>query len=804
MKFTLSWLKEHLDTNVEIDLILETLTDLGLEVEEVHNPLDKLRAFTVGKILTAEKHPNADKLKVCEVETGLGVKNIICGANNARAGIKVVVAHPGDYVPGIDTKIKIGKIRGVESQGMLCSELEMTLSGEHDGIIELPKISNVGEKAVKYLKKLEVVIDIAITPNRPDALGVEGIARDLAARGLGKFVPKKRVTVPGTFASPIKVKIEPDLLREGCPLFIGRYIRGIQNCESPNWLKDRLTSIGVKPISALVDITNFITFDRARPLHVFDADTLSEELIIRKARGGESFQALDNKEYHCAETDTVISSGTNVVSLAGIIGGVKSSVKINTTNVYLESAYFSPIQTARTGRRLKVISDARYRFERGIDPAFTEPGIELATRMILDICGGSASKLEIDGNLPDTTDLISFDPGRVESLAGMHIPRDQQKKTLRALGFSVTDSDYLFKVVVPSWRPDIFGEADIVEEIVRVASLSKLEGIPLKTREEGVKKPIISKEFKRNSNLRRLVASIGFDECISYSFIGARSAEFFLRERLVKLANPISVDMNVMRPSILPGLLKAVAKNHSRENSNLGLFEIGDIFTGSMPNQQATELAAVLVGENCDRNLHLASRPVDVYDAKAKLECCLQSVNISIDSLRIEREKIPSYMHPGKSGLLWQGPKNLIASFGELHPKIVQDYGIKRSVVFFEIFLRNIPFPKKRKVSKGALLVSDLQHVDRDFALVIPSDFEVGKLVSAIKKIDTDIISDAFIFDVFEGSKAQEQFGIDKKSVAFSVRLQPKVKTFVDTEIENICKTIIDVAIEVSAGQLRL
>jgi phenylalanyl-tRNA synthetase beta chain len=573
MKFTLAWLKEHLETSATLEEITFALTDLGLEVEGVTNPAERLAAFTVGEVLEAWAHPDADKLRVCRVATAEGEKQIVCGAPNARAGIKVVLAKPGDHIPGIDTTIKVGRIRGVESHGMMLSEREMELSDEHSGIVELAADAPVGARYIDVVP-FDPVIDVAITPNRPDALGVTGIARDLAARGLGRLITPAVEPVPGEYPCPVAVYLAPDVASEACPLFVGRLIRGVRNGPSPQWLQDRLRAIGLRPISALVDITNFITHDRGRPLHVFDAGKVHGAVTVRLARPGETIRALDGKDYAFDGSETLVCDANGPEAIGGVMGGMRSGVTEATTDVFVEAALFDPGRTARTGRRLRINSDARYRFERGVDPAFTPWGIELATRMILELCGGEPSEVEIAGAVPDMRRSYRLDPERVARLVGMAIPEAEQVRILTALGFVVDGRE----VAVPSWRPDIQGEADLVEEIARVASLSKLEGRPL-ARAPGVAKPILTPMQRREGQARRRIAALGLSECVSYSFIDRAAAELFGGGgEAVRLENPISSEMSHMRPDLLPGLLRAAARNQARGFADLALFEIGHAF----------------------------------------------------------------------------------------------------------------------------------------------------------------------------------------------------------------------------------
>ena len=804
MKFTLSWLRDYLETDQDLQKILKALTDLGLEVEGVNNPADRLKQFRVGEIIHTKKHPNADKLKVCEVLTSEGKKQIICGAPNARPGIKVVVAQPGDYIPGIDTTINVGKIRGVESFGMMCSEKELEISDEHEGIIEIDSNINIGERYIDVVKNFDVTIDIAITPNRPDALGVRGIARDLAARGLGKYIEKEILPVKGTFESSVRINLKKDVIDNACELFIGRQIRGVKNTTSPKWLRDRLVAIGLRPISALVDITNFITFDSGRPLHVFDLDKLEDELTVRKAIAGERILALDGNEYELKSEDTVISSGKNVEAIAGVIGGLNSGCNPETTNVLLEAALFSPKSTARTGRRLKINSDARYRFERGVDPNFTFSGIELATQMIIEICGGEASKSIVAGNMREGERYIKLDPNKVDSLIGMQITKNEQAKILRELGFKVKEESEKFIVKVPSWRPDVSGDADLVEEIVRVNSLSKLPGKPLLNFGIGVGKSTLTENQKRNFVLRRKIAAEGLNECITYSFIDQKSAEKFGSDfELVKLSNPISSEMSHMRPSLLPGLCQATYRNQSRSNNDIKIFEIGEVFTGGEPGDQKIHASGVLAGSFIARNAFSAQRPVDVFDCKSVVEQALSEIGVNLEGLLLKRSDLPKYYHPGRAGILMLGPKIKLAYFGELHPKITKFYNLKGSVMGFEILIENVPFPKHKKTLRPSVAISEFQPVERDFAFVVDSGCEVASIQRAIKNADKELISKVMIFDIFEGETAEQQLGSDKKSVAVTVKLQPRQATLTEADLEGVSTKIIEAVNKHTDGVLR-
>ena len=801
MKFTLSWLKDHLDTEASLDEILYALTDLGLEVEEVVNPAAKLGAFTIAKVLHAEKHPDADKLRVCRVMTDEGEKQIVCGAPNAREGITVVLCKPGDYVPGIDTTLGIGKIRGVESHGMMASERELELSDEHNGIIELAS-GEVGQKFVDWLAEnrpetVDPMIEIAITPNRPDALGVRGVARDLAARGVGTLKPLKVEAVAGSFKSPIGVAIDPALKAKGCPHFTGRLIRGVKNGPSPEWLRRRLEAIGLRPISALVDITNYFTFDLNRPLHVFDAAKVSGDLRIVPAQGGEEFLALDGKTYTIREGQMVIVDGNGVESLAGIMGGEISGAVEATVDVFLESAFWDPITIAATGRALKINSDARYRFERGVDPAFTRDGLELATQMILDLCGGEASEVVEDGAALDVSRAYRLDPARVVSLVGMEIAEAEQRATLTALGF-VLDGDMAH---VPSWRPDVLGEADLVEEVARVASLTKLKGVPMARETTGVPKAILTPMQIREKTARRTIAGLGYNECVTYSFIDAKAAVMFGGgDEATRIENPISSEMTHLRPDLLPGLLAAAARNQARGFADMALFEVGTAFSGGEPGEQHLQATGLLVGSTAPRDPFGSRRPVDLYDAKADAEAALAAIGAPA-KVQINR-KVAGWWHPGRSGVMALGPK-VMCAFGEVHPKVLREMGVKGAAVAFTIWIEAVPFPKAKTPTRAALQRSDLQAVERDFAFVLDAKVEALVAVNAALGADKALIEAVSVFDQFTGEKAEAQMGAGKKSIALSVRMQPKDKTLTDAEIEAVSAKIVEKVAKATGGVLR-
>lgn len=794
MKFTLSWLKEHLDTTATLDQIAEALTDLGLEVEEVRDPAAKLKAFTLARVLHAEQHPDADRLRVCRVLTDEGEKQIVCGAPNAREGITVVLAKPGDYVPGIDTTLGVGRIRGVESHGMMASERELELSDEHNGIIELPS-GEVGQRFVDWLAanapdKVDPMIHIKITPNRPDALGVHGIARDLAARGLGVLKPVTETAVPGRFASPVAVTIDPAIAGKA-PYFAGRVIRGVRNGPSPDWLQQRLRAIGLRPINALVDITNLFTYDMNRPLHVFDLEKISGDLNVRPAAAGEEILALDGKTYALPRGTMVIADDNGPESIAGIMGGERSGCSEETTGVFLESAYWDPVAIAATGRALKINSDARYRFERGVDPAFTRPGLERATQMILDLCGGEPSDVVEAGAVPDTARAYRLDTDRTASLVGLDIPADVQRATLAALGFRM-EGDMAH---VPSWRPDVLGEADLVEEIARIASLTKLQGQPLPRPRPGVPKPVLTPLQVREKAARRQAAALGYNECVTYSFIDRALADLFGGGAdAVRVENPISSEMTHLRPDLLPGLLSAAARNQARGFADLALFELGPVFAGGEPGEQATQLSGLMIGNTAPRDPFGSRRKVDLYDAKADAEAVLAILGAPA-KVQVNR-KLDPWWHPGRAGNIALGP-NVLATFGELHPRILRALDVKGPAVAFTVRIANVPFPKTRTATRPALVLPELQAVERDFAFVVDPQVEALTLVNAAAGADKGLIDSVTVFDQFTGLEG------GRKSIAITARLQPRDKTLTDADIEAVSQKIIDKVRKATGGTLR-
>ncbi|MEO0427532.1 MAG: phenylalanine--tRNA ligase subunit beta [Pseudomonadota bacterium] len=800
MKFTLSWLREHLETKAGLDEILEALTDLGLEVEGLENPAEALAPFTIARVIEAVQHPNADRLRLCSVETfpkgphgPTEEVQVVCGAPNARTGLVGVFAPPGTHVPGTGVDLKPGVIRGVESNGMLCSERELMISEDHDGIIDLPSDTPLGVKYVDYAGLDDPVIEIAITPNRPDALGVGGIARDLAARGLGQLITPEIEPVPGRFPCPVSVEINADTMAKGCPAFAGRVVRGVKNGPSPDWLQKRLRAIGLRPISTLVDITNLLTFDRARPLHVFDADKVKGGMLrVHFAAGGETLRALDDKEYAFEPGMIGISDARGVESIAGIMGGEATGCTDETVNVFVESALWDPVTVAATGRRLKINSDARYRFERGVDPAFTLDGLEQATALILELCGGEPSEVVVAGQVPDTSRSYALDPARVSSLVGLDIPVAEQRRILEALGFRVSEAGTGLEVSVPSWRPDVHGEADLVEEIARVASLTKLPSVPLRRVEMGVARAVLTSMQRREGAARRAMAGRGLNECVHYTFCSEKEAALFGGgDPLMRLENPISVEMVEMRPSLLPALLAAAGRNQARGAPALGLFEVGPTFHGPEPGEQAVEAAALRAGYAGPRHWGEARRAVDLYDAKADGLACLAAIGVDVAKVSVVAGEGADWFHPGRSAALKLGPKNTLAVFGELHPKVLEALDVKGPAVAAVVHLENAPFPKKKGTGRAALNVSDLQAVERDFAFVVPERVEAETILRAARSSEKRLIESAWVFDVFEGKRAIEQLGAGLKSVAITVRLQPQQQTLTEKEIEAVAEKVV-------------
>ena len=797
MKFTLSWLKEHLETDASLAEIEARLTMLGLEVEGVEDPAARLGGFVVAHVLEADKHPNADRLRVCKVDTGAGVIQVVCGAPNARAGLKVILAQPGTVIPVTGEALKKGNVRGVESQGMMCSWRELSLGEDHDGIAELDPSLPVGAKLVEVMS-FDPMIEISITPNRADCLGVRGVARDLAASGLGTLKPLKADAVPGSFKSPIGVKLEfsPDTL-SACPYFAGRLIRSVKNGESPDWLKDRLTAIGLRPISALVDITNYITYDLARPLHVFDAALVKGDIRARLARDGEKLLALNGKEYTLSSEMTVIADEAGAEAIAGIMGGEHSGCTEATTDVFLEVAYFDPIRTATTGRKLDILSDARFRFERGVDPAFIVPAAEIATRMILDLCGGEASELIVAGAEPDWRTSIVMRPERVAELGGVEVSKAKQEDILRGLGCTVSEHDDGLLVVPPSWRGDITAEHDLVEEVIRINGYDLLPTVPLPR--PSMPKPLLTPGQRRASWVRRQLAARGLVETVTWSFLPSAQAKLFGGGAPeMHLANPISSDLDAMRPSVLPNLVAAAGRNADRGFRDVGLFEIGPQFDGPEPGQQRAVAAGIRAGRAVPRHWSEKARAVDVFDAKADLLAAIAAAGANPDSFQVAAGG-PGWYHPGRSGTLKLGNKP-VAYFGEVHPATLAALDVKGPVVAFELFLEALP-PQKAKATKAkaALKSSPFPPLERDFAFVLDAAVSADQVVRAAKNADKALVTDIAVFDLYEGPNVGE----GKKSIAITATLQPTEKTLTDEEIEAVAKKIVDAVVKATGGVLR-
>lgn len=798
MKITLSWLKEHLDTDAPLNEITDKLTMLGLEIESVSERSAGLESFVVGHVVEAVKHPDADKLQICRVDNGSEIVGVVCGAPNARSGLKGVFAASGSYIPGIDVTLKKASIRGVESNGMLLSEREMGLSDEHDGIVELADDAPIGASAVEIMGLDDPLIDIAITPNRGDCLGVRGIARDLASSGIGALKPLEVSPLKGMFESPIKVYLDlDDDHAAACPHFVGRYVRGIKNVESPKWLKDRLLAIGLRPISALVDITNLMTIEHCRPLHVFDADKLSGDIHVRMARQGETLLALDGKEYTLDGEMTVIADEKQAEALGGVMGGEASGCSDDTLNVFVEAALFDPIRTSNTGRKLNLQSDARFRFERGIDSAFLETGMEIATRLILEICGGEVSQLVIAGAEPDRSQVVAFRPARIKALAGVDVEPEEMQRILGVLGFGVSTHGDTWDVSVPTWRNDIVGEACLVEEIVRVHGYDKIPTTPM-VRDDVVPHPAWNKQQRDRAHVRRILGGRGLIEAVSLSFMELSQARLFGggADDLI-LVNPISSDLNVMRPSILPNLIAAAGRNADRGIADCPLFEVGPQFSGDAPDAQHMVATGLRAGRSARRNWAQSPRALDAFDAKADALAALAGAGAPTDKLQTLTQA-PSWYHPGRSGTLNLGPLNVLAAFGEIHPGVLAKMGVKGPMVGFEVYLDNIPQAKGKKAkgtTRPLLKLSAFHSVNRDFSFVVDQDVAAGAIIRAAKSADKALISDVSVFDLFEGGN----LGEGRKSLAINVTLQPHEQTLTDDEIEAVSAKVV-AAVEKSTG----
>ena len=788
MKFTLSWLKDFLDTNASVDEIAERLTAIGLEIEEVVDPLAAVKDLIVVSVDECVAHPDSDHLHVLKVNTGKELVQIVCGAPNARAGMKGILARPGDYVPAFGDKLKAGKIRGVESFGMMCAEDELGVGPDHTGIIECPEDAVVGA-SITTVYPSDPVFDVSITPNRGDCMSVYGIARDLAAAGLGTLkTPKHNVTVCA-FKSDVKLSNEATEI--GAPFFTLREIRGVKNGASPKWMQDRLTAVGLRPISALVDVTNYFNITFGRPLHVFDADKVKGQITVRSARDGEKLTALDGKEYTLSDGMVVIADENGVESIAGIMGGEASGCEESTTRVLLESAYFTPESIAKTGQKLILTSDSRQRFERGVDPASTIPfGADMAAQMIAELCGGECSELIVTGKEPERPAPIAFDPHRVEKLCGVDVPADTCKEILEKLGCVVKPDGNLFSVVRPTWRSDISGSHDLVEEVLRIYGYDKLPEIAL-PRPNGVH-GILQPKQRREVSVRRAMANRGGCQTITWSFMSSKDAVPFRTKDAVLIANPISADLNEMRPNLLPNLVSAARSNITKGTFDGCLFEVGPQFFGFKPMEQETVACQLRFGQATPRHWAVAQRSVDVFDAKADALAALDAAEAP-QSVQIVREA-PAWYHPGRSGAVKIG-KTVLAYFGELHPKILKAMDVKTTVCACEVFLDRLP-PAKKKNGKGVktLKLSAFTPIFRDLAFLVDRKVDADKIVSAAKNTDKVLITDVSVFDLYEG----ETLG-DKKSVAIQLTIQPVEKTMTDEEIESVCRRVVG-AVGVATG----
>ena len=799
MKFSISWLKKHLETEASLDQIVEAMIAAGLEVEHVDDPKARLAPFTIAHVLEAEQHPDADRLRVCKVETVDGEKQIVCGAPNARAGIKVAYAAVGTYVPGIDLTLTKAKIRGVESLGMMCSARELQLGDDHDGIIEAPQDAPVGQPVADALGADDAVIDFEVTPNRPDWLGVSGIARDLAAAGLGTLVSPEVEPVAGDYPCPQEVRLSfSDDTKSACSYFTGRLVRGVKNGPSPQWLQDALVAIGLRPINALVDITNYITFDRGRPLHVYDYDKIKGAMNVRLAEKGETLLALDGKEYQFDETICIIEDEERVIDLGGVMGGESTGCSEETVNVFIESAYFDPLRTAKTGRKLNIISDARYRFERGVDRGFVRAGLDLCTKMVLDLCGGEASEPTLVGEPPAFPKSFAFKLDQVKRLTGIEVGESEAKRILADLGCDVAGSGAEWTVTPPSFRADLVESADLVEEISRLVGFDKLPTATL-PRLNAVEAPKFTPAQNRVRLAKRALAGAGYLEAVTWSFCEASHAELFGGGgEAVQLANPISSELGVMRPSILPGLIAALQRNADRAREDLALFEVGPQYAGDRPEDQAI-VAAGARRSAPPRHWDGADAPADLFTVKGDVLAALEGVGAPVASLKTSATA-PGYFHPGRSGALGLGPKNALAYFGEIHPRVLKAMDVEGPVLAFEILLDNIPTSKpKATKSKPALGASDLNPVTRDFAFIVADGVAAEELARAAKGADKKLITGARVFDRYIGAGVPE----GQKSLAIEVTLQPRTATLTDDEIKAVSDKIVAQVKKAVGGELR-
>lgn len=797
MKFTLGWLKDHLDTTASLEAICEQLTMLGLEVDGIHNPAEALKPFRVAHVIEAKQHPDADRLRVCRVDTGSGEVQVVCGAPNARTGMKGVFAPEGTFIPGTGITLKAAEIRGVASSGMLVSERELELSSDHEGIIDLSDMDPpVGASFAEIMGLDDPVVEIGLTPNRGDCAGIRGIARDLAAAGLGRLKPLRfDGTVPGAFESPVRVHLEAG---DACPMFVGRYIRGVRNGPSPDWLQRRLIAIGLRPISALVDITNYFTFDRARPLHVFDADKVHGDVHVRFGRPGETLAALDGRTYTADESMCMIADEKLGEAFGGIMGGEPSGCTEETVNVFIESAWFDPVRTAATGRKLGIHSDARYRFERGVDPQSLVPGAEAATQLIMELCGGEPSDLVIAGEEPEWQRAYHFRPQRVQELTGVAVDRAEAEQTLTRLGFGWALVDDGIQVSPPSWRPDVHGEADLVEEVIRVHGYDAIPTEPL-PRLTSLPQPAMTEAQARRPRARRALAVRGLMEAVTFSFLPKAQAEKFGGgEAVLTVANPISAELDQMRPSILPNLLDAASRNRDRGQRSAGLFEVGPQYRDTSPKGQDLMASGLRWGQTGPRHWAEAPRPVDAFDAKADALAALEAAGAPVATVQIAADA-PAWYHPGQSGSIRLG-KVVLAHFGAVHPAILRDYDLDGAAVGFECFLDRIPLPRaKGGKARPLLKLEALLPVERDFAFLVDESVAAEAVVRAVRQADKAMITEVAVFDVYTGKGVPE----GQKSLALSVTYQPREATMTEEQIEALGAKIVAAVEKATGGMLR-
>ncbi len=804
MKFTLSWLKQHLETDAALPAIVDKLTLIGLEVERVEDKGKALAPFSIARVISAEPHPNADRLRVCVVDTGAGDPvQVVCGAPNARAGMKGVFVAPGAFIPGKNMTLGVGTIRGVESRGMLCSAFELQLSDDHEGIIELPADAPVGVPYAQWAGLDDPVIEINLTPNRPDCTGVHGIARDLAAADIGSLKEIAIKPIKGAFPCPVTARLDFAATPSLCRGFALRLVKGVKNGPSPDWLARRLIAIGLRPINTLVDITNFITFDRGRPLHVFDAAKVRGNLVVRRARAGESLTALDGKTYRLDDSMCVIADDAGPELLAGIMGGEATGCSESTTDVLIELAVWDELNIAQTGRKLGISSDARYRFERGVDPAFMLPGLELATRMVLDLCGGSPSA-NLIAAAPDHGDrVIEFPLDTVKRLAGVEVALPELRSVLTRLGFFVAGAGPSVKIAPPSWRPDVHGKPDIVEEVIRIIGVDRIPATPF-DRGAVPRKPVLTLLQQRTRKAKRALAARGLVEAVTWSFIAKPQAELFGGGKPeLALANPIAADLSDMRPSLVPGLIAAAQRNADRGIADVALFEVGQIFRGDQPADQLTAAAgmrrALARASGSGRHWSATAHEVDAFDAKADALATLVAAGAPMGALQIVPGG-PAWLHPGRCGTIQIGPQNMLGSFGELHPHTLEALRAQGPVVAFEVILERIPAPKAKATrAKPVLELSPLQPVERDFAFVVDRGVKAGDIVRAAQSADKKLVEAVSVFDVYEGQ------GIEagKKSIAIAVTLQPRERTMTEQEIDAVAARIVAEVTKRTGGALR-